>query len=47
MASRSNLNIWKKYSYPSQEKLDRILAAVDAKNAERIIRELDAKYPRK
>ena len=30
-----------------EEKLDRILAAVDAKNAERIIRELDAKYPRK
>jgi hypothetical protein len=29
-----------------EEKLDRILAAVDAKNAERIIEELDRKYPR-
>jgi hypothetical protein len=29
-----------------EEKIDRILAAVD-KNAERIIEELDAKYPRK
>jgi hypothetical protein len=30
-----------------EEKLDRILAAVDAKNAERIIEELDRQYPRK
>jgi hypothetical protein len=30
-----------------EEKLDRILAAVDGKNAERIIEELDRKYPRK
>jgi hypothetical protein len=30
-----------------EEKLDRILAAVDGKNAERIIKELDDKYPRK
>ena len=30
-----------------EEKLDRILEAVDAKNARDIIRELDAKYPRK
>lgn len=29
-----------------EEKLDRILAAVDAKNADRIIEELDRKYPR-
>ena len=29
-----------------EEKLDRILAAVDQKNADRIIKELDAKYPR-
>ena len=30
-----------------EEKLDAILAAVDEKNAERIIKSLDAKYPRK
>ncbi|HYC34649.1 MAG TPA: DUF6766 family protein [Candidatus Paceibacterota bacterium] len=30
-----------------EEKLDRILEAVDQKNAERIIKELDKKYPRK
>lgn len=30
-----------------EEKLDRILAAVDEKNADRIIKELDIKYPRK
>jgi hypothetical protein len=30
-----------------EEKLERILAAVDAENAERIIKELDTKYPRK
>jgi hypothetical protein len=30
-----------------EEKLDRILAAVDAKNAARIIQELDRKYPKK
>ena len=30
-----------------EEKLDRILAAVDEKNADRIIKDLDAKYPRK
>ena len=29
-----------------EEKIDRILAAVD-ENAERVIRELDQKYPRK
>lgn len=30
-----------------EEKLDRILKAVDAQNAAKIIAELDAKYPRK
>jgi|SRR5687768_15787614 len=30
-----------------EEKLDHILAAVDEKNADRIIKELDVKYPRK
>jgi hypothetical protein len=30
-----------------EEKLDKILLAVDSKNAEKIIKELDTKYPRK
>jgi hypothetical protein len=30
-----------------EEKLDRILAAIDPDNADKIIRELDSKYPRK
>jgi len=30
-----------------EEKIDRILATVDPKNAEKIIRELDERYPRK